>query len=257
MLYDSTHAIVHIIFYQDPCVVTVLYTTVHARCLNGCTRRPRQVRGALSPDEATRGRLLPGLGRCVLCSTAWIGPLCSLFSQSNAIYIKRVWPGRFAIKHLLLKYICKVSVLFTALLVYAKCPYYLLLYMQSVRIINCFICKVSVLFSALYAKCPYYLLLRMQSALGCHPQPTAWLEHVAGGRRRAAPARPAARAEQARSEPRVPPHARKLHILSACLKFQHCFVDASNSINLGSACAEGSALLTRHRLCCSLNTVHI
>ena len=30
------------------------------------------------------------------------------------------------------------------------------LYMQSVRIIECFICKVSLLLSALYAKCPYY-----------------------------------------------------------------------------------------------------
>ena len=29
--------------------------------------------------------------------------------------------------------------------------------MQSVLIIRCFICKVSLLFSALYAKCPYYL----------------------------------------------------------------------------------------------------
>ena len=35
--------------------------------------------------------------------------------------------------------ICKVSVLFSAL--YAKCPYYLVLFMQSVRIIQCFTCK--------------------------------------------------------------------------------------------------------------------
>ena len=52
------------------------------------------------------------------------------------------------------------------LLSYAKCPYYLVLYMQSVLVIKCFICKVS-LSSALYAKCPYYLVLysTMQSAL--------------------------------------------------------------------------------------------
>jgi hypothetical protein len=36
--------------------------------------------------------------------------------------------------------------------------YYFVLYMQSVLIIQCFICKVSLLFSALYAKCPYYLV---------------------------------------------------------------------------------------------------
>ena len=39
------------------------------------------------------------------------------------------------------------------------------LFMQSVLIIYCFICKVSLLFSALYAKCPYYLVLYMQSVL--------------------------------------------------------------------------------------------
>ena len=48
---------------------------------------------------------------------------------------------------------------------YAKCPYYLLPYMQSVLIIYCFTCKVSLLFSALYTKCPYYLVLDMQSVL--------------------------------------------------------------------------------------------
>ena len=62
--------------------------------------------------------------------------------------------------------------LFSAL--YAKCPYYLMLYMQSVLIIYCFVCKVfllysalyakvSLLFSALYAKCPYCLGLYVQS----------------------------------------------------------------------------------------------
>jgi hypothetical protein len=50
-----------------------------------------------------------------------------------------------------------VSLLCSAL--YAKCPYYVLLYMQSVLIMQCFICKVSLLCSALYAKRPYYLLL--------------------------------------------------------------------------------------------------
>ena len=48
--------------------------------------------------------------------------------------------------------------LFTAL--YA---YYLVLYMPSVLIMYCVICKVSLLFSALYAKCPYHVLLYMQS----------------------------------------------------------------------------------------------
>ena len=36
---------------------------------------------------------------------------------------------------------CNVSVFFSAL--YAKCPYDLLLRMQSVRILYCFVCKVS------------------------------------------------------------------------------------------------------------------
>ena len=59
-------------------------------------------------------------------------------------------------------FICKVSVSFSALS--AKFPYCLLLYMQSVLIIYCFIiCKVSLLFTALYAKCPYDSLLYMQS----------------------------------------------------------------------------------------------
>ena len=33
------------------------------------------------------------------------------------------------------------------------------IYYASVLIIQCFICKVSLLFSALYAKCPYYLVV--------------------------------------------------------------------------------------------------
>ena len=53
----------------------------------------------------------------------------------------------------------KDSVLCSAL--YARSPYYLVLYMQSVRIIYCFILgKVSVLCTALYAKEPW---------LGCTP----------------------------------------------------------------------------------------
>ena len=48
---------------------------------------------------------------------------------------------------------------------YAKCPCYVVLYMQSVRIMQCFICKVFLSCSALYAKCPYYLVLYMQSVL--------------------------------------------------------------------------------------------
>ena len=46
-----------------------------------------------------------------------------------------------------------------------KVPSYFVLYMQSVHITLCFICKVSLLFSALYAKCPYYLVLYMQNVL--------------------------------------------------------------------------------------------
>ena len=53
-----------------------------------------------------------------------------------------------------------MSVLRRAL--YAKCPYYVVLYMQSVLIIQCLICKVSLLFSALYAKCPGVVLLSTQ-----------------------------------------------------------------------------------------------
>ena len=42
---------------------------------------------------------------------------------------------------------------------YASCPYHVLLCMQSVIIIQCYICKVSLLFSAVYVKCPYYVVL--------------------------------------------------------------------------------------------------
>ena len=58
-----------------------------------------------------------------------------------------------------------MSVLSSAL--YAKCPYYVVLYMQSALIIHCFSCKVSVLVCALYTKCPYYhyVVLYMQSVL--------------------------------------------------------------------------------------------
>ena len=59
--------------------------------------------------------------------------------------------------------ICKVSLLFSAL--YAKCLYSLVLYMQSVLIILCFICKVSLLSCALYAKYPYHPVRYMQSVL--------------------------------------------------------------------------------------------
>ena len=65
---------------------------------------------------------------------------------------------------------CKVSLLFSAL--YAKCPYYLVLYdsyMQSVLIIQSSICKVSLIFCASYATCPYYpvvLYASIQSIAG-------------------------------------------------------------------------------------------
>ena len=41
--------------------------------------------------------------------------------------------------------------------------------MQRVRVIYCFICKVSVLFTALYAKCPYYVVLCMQERPAAPP----------------------------------------------------------------------------------------
>ena len=65
-------------------------------------------------------------------------------------------------------FICKVSVLYSAL--YAKWPYYVVLYMQTVLIIQCFTCRVSWLFSTLYAKCPYYCVLTL---ILTHVQATA------------------------------------------------------------------------------------
>ena len=52
-----------------------------------------------------------------------------------------------------------------AMVFYAKCPYHSVLYMQSVLVIHCFICKMYPLFSALYAKCPHYSVLNMQGVL--------------------------------------------------------------------------------------------
>ena len=65
---------------------------------------------------------------------------------------------------------CKVSLLYAKCsycitALNAKCPYYLVLYKQSVLMIHCFTCKVSLLCSALHAKCPYYAVLCMQSVL--------------------------------------------------------------------------------------------
>ena len=51
---------------------------------------------------------------------------------------------------------------------YTECPYSAWLYMQSVRILHCFVCKVSVFCIALYAKCPYSALLYMQSVRILH-----------------------------------------------------------------------------------------
>ena len=65
------------------------------------------------------------------------------------------------IKHYKRRNLCNVFVLLTTL--YAQCLYFVLLYMQSVPIIYCFVYKVSILFTALYATCPCYLLLYMQS----------------------------------------------------------------------------------------------
>ena len=44
----------------------------------------------------------------------------------------------------------KCPILFSAL--YAKCLYYIVLYMQSVHSVYCFICKVSIVCTALYAE---------------------------------------------------------------------------------------------------------
>ena len=61
----------------------------------------------------------------------------------------------------ILCFICKVSILFSA--VHEKCCYDLVLYMQSVLIIYCCICKESLLISVLYATCSYYVVLYTQS----------------------------------------------------------------------------------------------
>ena len=60
-------------------------------------------------------------------------------------------------------FICTVSLSCSAL--YEKCHYYVVLYMQSVSIIQCFICTMILLFSALYTKCPYYSELYMEMPL--------------------------------------------------------------------------------------------
>ena len=54
-------------------------------------------------------------------------------------------------------YICKVPFLSSA--IYAKSPCYPVLYMQSALLIQCYICKVSLLSNAIYAKCPCYPML--------------------------------------------------------------------------------------------------
>ena len=48
---------------------------------------------------------------------------------------------------------------------YAKCPYYIVRYVRSVLIMQCFVCKMSLSCSALYAKCSYHAVLCMRSAL--------------------------------------------------------------------------------------------
>ena len=58
-----------------------------------------------------------------------------------------------------------------------QCPYYALLYMQGVLISVCFICKVSLLFTALYTmKYLYCVVLHIQSVLIIHANNTtpAW-----------------------------------------------------------------------------------
>ena len=55
--------------------------------------------------------------------------------------------------------------------------------MQSVLIVECFICKVSLVLSALYAKCTYYSVLYMQSVLIfscfiCNPAQVVLLKEV-------------------------------------------------------------------------------
>ena len=55
---------------------------------------------------------------------------------------------------------------------YAKCPYYVVLYMQSVLNTQCFICKPSFWFSVLYAKCSYYLKMNRWKWTALYP--THW-----------------------------------------------------------------------------------
>ena len=50
---------------------------------------------------------------------------------------------------------------------YAKCSYYVILYMQSALLIYCFICNVSLLRSALYAKCA--VAVAQAGGWGIHP----------------------------------------------------------------------------------------
>ena len=52
--------------------------------------------------------------------------------------------------------------------------------MQSVLIMQCFICKVSLLCTALYAKCPYYVLLYTQTLAGPTGAPTSRAPTVLG-----------------------------------------------------------------------------
>ena len=94
--------------------------------------------------------------------------ICRISHRSHNRLNPMLWAAlrrTLHIKHYILRNVCRVSLVFTAL--HAKCPSYVMLYMQSVLIIYCFICKVSLLFSALCAKCPYYVVLYniMQSVL--------------------------------------------------------------------------------------------
>ena len=60
-------------------------------------------------------------------------------------------------------FICKVSLLCSYL--YAECPYCAVLDVQIVFIVQCWMCKVSFLCSAGCAKRPYYAVLDVQSVL--------------------------------------------------------------------------------------------
>ena len=48
---------------------------------------------------------------------------------------------------------------------HSKCAHYLILYIQSVLVMQCLICKVTLLFGALYVKCPYHLVLFMHKEM--------------------------------------------------------------------------------------------